>query len=674
MKIQKLFVVYFIFTINSSFSQTTIKGKVLNRDTNEPIVYANIGISNSNIGTISNPDGSFEILIPKKHATDTLFFSALGFGKRSTPIPTLLKETTIVYLREKVSVLDEVLVNEKKAVNKIFELGNNDFKGGIITTDTTYAGRSNSLLIENKGPQYHKELQYPVYVTKASLRIFKNNLKSFKFRLRINEVDSLTGSPGRDLLQKSMIAESTMRSGWLDFDLSQLNLVTSKPFFITFEQILTKADRVTIANGYRDFIQKNPTKIKNDTVVRDGKKEVRYILKGSAMDLPGVFVAIAVSQFAKENYNCYVRETSFGEWKKVRGILTATVTLSNQLVAPKRKVQPLCSDNSVDCSIAKMCEDFLDETGMVGLQVCASVKGKIKLSKSFGYADIENKIQVTDSTKFRLASISKSMSAAALVKLVSEGKIDLDLPIQKYIPNFPEKKYPVTTRQLAGHLSGFRDYISVADYVHYDHYDNATQALKVFEKDTLLFNPGSKFYYSFLGWPLIGAIIESVSQKDYLTYMKENIFKPMQLLNTCGDNVRTKISNRSKFYNAAGEENDEGDKSHMYANAGLLSTAENLVKFGNAMMYNTSKAGQELLFTSQKTLDGKETGYGIGWYVGIDKNGHRYWHHSGDGFSCSSHLLIYPDDDVVIAFLANGQEGAAFDIEELAKLYVKKLD
>ncbi|MBS1680099.1 MAG: serine hydrolase [Bacteroidetes bacterium] len=62
----------------------------------------------------------------------------------------------------------------------------------------------------------------------------------------------------------------------------------------------------------------------------------------------------------------------------------------------------------------------------------------------------------------------------------------------------------------------------------------------------------------------------------------------------------------------------------------------------------------------------------MGWYVGKDKNGHRYWHHSGDGFSCSSHLLIYPDDDLVLAFVANGQEGAAFDMEKIAELFYKK--
>jgi len=664
-------IIFYCFMGSISFGQTEVNGKILNRDSKEPVAYANIGIPKTDVGTLSNQDGSFSILIPAKHSSDTLLFSALGFGKRAIPVQTLTKKTTVIYLGEKNTVLNETVVYGQKTANKVFELGNSEFKGGIITTDTTYAGRSNSLLIENRGPQYKKELQFPVYVTKASLRIFKNNLKSFKYRLRLNEVDSLTGSPGKDLLQRSIVAESTVRNGWLDFDLSQLNLVMSKPFFITVEQILTKADRITIADGYRDFIQKNPTKIKNDTVVRDGKKEVRQILKGSAMDLPGVFVAIAVSQFAKENYVCYVRETSFGEWKKVRGILTATVTLSNQAHVSKRKLQSPCSDDSADCRVEKMSKDFLDETGMVGMQICAAVGGKIKLSRSFGYADLENKILVNDSTKFRIASISKSMTTAALMKLVVENKLDLDVDIQKYLPQFPEKKYSFTARQLAGHLAGFRDYDSMTDYVHHEHYDNAIQALKVFQDDTLLFKPGAKFYYSTFGWRVLGAVIENISHKNYLTYMNENIFVPLHLRNTCGHDVTKEIPNRSKFYDATGQENEFGDVSFMYAGGGLLSTANDLVKFGQAMFRQPDEVRQ-LLFTSQKTSDGKETGYGLGWYVGVDKNGHRYWHHSGDGFSNSSHLLIYPDDDVVIAFLANGQEGAAFDIEKVASLFFKK--
>src|SRR5262249_54878549 len=151
-----------------------------------------------------------------------------------------------------------------------------------------------------------------------------------KMRLRLNGVDSNTGGPGRDFLEHSVVVESSIRSGWVDFDLSELGIVVDKPFFVTFEKIHDLADRTAIANGYRDLVRKNPNKVKNDTVVVDGKKEVHQILKGSGMDVPGVFVGIGVSRTVKENFTCYVRETSFANWNKVRGIVTATVEFSNQ--------------------------------------------------------------------------------------------------------------------------------------------------------------------------------------------------------------------------------------------------------------------------------------------------------------------------------------------------------
>jgi CubicO group peptidase (beta-lactamase class C family) len=660
-----------IFVFQTSFSQVIISGKVLEQKSRKPIPFANIGILGNNLGTLSNQDGSFSIQIPRSNNNDTLQFSALGFAKRAVTIPLLLtaKDHTIL-LSERVTVLNTVTVTGKKEANKIFELGNVQCKGGIITLDTAYAGRSNSLLIDPRDSKFQNDLQFPIYVTKAHLRIFRNNFKICKFRLRLNEVDSITKAPGLDLLHQNVIVESSIRNGWMEFDLSKLNIVVTKPFFLTFEQITTKEDRTATTNAYRDFIIKNPSKVKTDTVMRDGKKEVIHRLKGSGLDLPGVFVGIGVSEDVKKRFTCYVRETSFAEWRKVRGILTATVTLNNQMGAPGEspKAQTPCSDELANCKAEKICNEYLDDTGIAGMQICVMRNGKIELVKSFGFKDIENGIIVNDSTKFRIASISKSMTSAALVKLVLEGKLSLDAPVRNYLPQFPEKKYEFTARQLAGHLAGFRDFITTADYVRYDHYDNAMQALKVFQNDTLLFKPGTTFHYSTYGYRVLGAIIESITKKNYLTYLGESVFAPLQLRNTCGDDNTAKISNRSKFYDLTGQENEFGDLSYAYAGGGLLSTASDLVKFGQAMLYQTDEV-KKLLFTSQRTSDGLETGYGLGWYVGKDKNLHRVWHHSGDGFGYSSHLYIYPDDDLVVAFVANGQEGAAFDIQKLASLY-----
>ena len=253
------------------------------------------------------------------------------------------------------------------------------------------------------------------------------------------------------------------------------------------------------------------------------------------------------------------------------------------------KAEKICNDNSAICKAEKICNDFIDQYGVNGMQVCVSRKNKIIWSSAFGYADIVNNIYVTDSTKFRINSISKSLTSLALIKLVSEGKINLDTPIHKYIPEFPTKAFPITTRQLAGHFAGFRDYDenNLNDYIRTEHYDNSIHALKVFENDTLLFQPGSGFSYSTFGWNLIGAIVEKLSGKDYLAYMAENICKPLGLENTCGDNIKTKISNRSKFYDATGEQNDLGDLSYKYSGGGLLSTCKDLIKVGNEILYGS---------------------------------------------------------------------------------------
>lgn len=672
-----LLIIVFAISYDISFGQITIQGRILNKETQEPVPYANIGISNSNVGTLSNLDGSFSIPIPNKFIRDTLIFSALGFTKKAIPIQFISQnEKVTVFLFERTTLLNSVTISERRQRNKTFELGNSSFKGGVIVTDTTYAGRSVSLLIENKQPYFQKDLTFPVYLEKARLRIFKNNLQSLKFRLRVNDVDSVTGKPSSDLLSQSIIVESALRQGWLEFDLSHLDFQVSKPFFLTFEQILDLKDRTLIADGYRNFISKYPDKVKFDTLEIDGKKEVRKIIKGNGLDLPGTFIAIAVSKTASDYYTSYVRETSFGEWKKVRGIVTATVSLSNQSnTNTKHETKSPCVDDLAVCVANQICKSFIEENGMNGVQVSVGKGNKVIWTNSFGYADSENKNPVNDSTRFRINSVSKSMTSVALIKLISEGKLELDAPIQKYVPNFPIKKYPITTRQLAGHLAGIRDYKEddLRDFIRTEHFENAIQAMTVFKDDSILFKPGTKFHYSTFGWNLIGAIIEGVSKENYLDYMNKNIWRPIGLSNTCGDDTSSPIPNRSKFYDLTGQANDLGDWSYKYSGGGLLSTTEDLVKFGNELLNGKYFDQNEkmVLFKSQMTLDNKATGYGLGWYIGVDKNGHRIWYHSGDSFSSSSHLVIYPDDNLVVAFLANSQDGAAFDIQQIGELFYK---
>lgn len=676
MKDSLLSIVLILILISPSSGQLLISGRVFNQSDRKPIVYTNIGIVNTGIGTISNEDGTFSLQVPEQNSNDTLLFSAIGFRKRHFPIQSIAKGEVIVYLKEHTTLLNEVTIVSRKEKNKTFELGNRNFHGGVIETDTMYAGASMALLIENKNP-FQKDLSFPVYLEKARLRIFRNNLKSFKIRVRLYDVDTVAGGPEKDITNESIVLESSMKNGWLEFDLTRLKHKVSKPFFIAFEQILNKNDRTLIANGYRELKQKHPNKIKIDTIVIGGRKTIRQTFAGSGLDLPGTFIGIAISETARQQHTSYNRNTSFDKWKKVRGILSATITVSNQLTSSGDEISDVkekpCQETAEVCTAIQSLKDFLNETGVNGIQLCVSVKGKIKLSQGFGMADVENNLPVTVSTRFRINSISKAITSAALIKLMSENKLDLDAPIQKYVPSFPEKKYLITTRQLAGHLAGIRAYNEkdLSDLVRNEHYKSAAQAIRIFENDSLLFKPGSDFLYSTFGWNLIGAVIEGASGMNYLDYMQENIWKPMNMLGTCGDDKTKNITNRSKFYDVTGEENEYGDFSYKYSGGGLLSTAEDLVRFGNELLhgYYLKPTQTALLFETQFTSNKKPTGYGVGWYISKDKNGHRIWHHAGDIFSSSSNLIIYPDDDIVIAFLANSQDGVLFDIQKIGELF-----
>ncbi|MBX2895652.1 MAG: serine hydrolase [Cyclobacteriaceae bacterium] len=661
------------FVSVSSYAQVIVSGKVLNQTDGSLIPYANIGIRRSSVGTISNTDGTFSIRIPEKLKGDTLLFSALGYSKKLIPVRFLNPDLShTILLHEQPAMLNDVVVSAKREKNKVYQMGNRDVSGGVLETDTLYAGYSTALLIENTQELMKHGLQFPVYLEQARLRILRNNLPSFKFRVRLNEVDSTNGQPGADLLRESMVVESTMRKGWLEFDLSHLKILITKPFFVTFEQILDKHDRTVIADGYREFMQAHPDRLVIDTIEFEGKKEPHLMIKRGGIDLPGTFIAITSKDWAAKEFTCFTRQTSFAEWVKVRGIVTATVSVSNQPVTRSEQLKP-CADKDVTCKATKLCQDFIDETGVNGMQVCVSKNGETKWLGLFGDSNSQLQTPVTAQTKFRINSISKSITSLALIKLVSEGKLDLDAPIQNYLPEFPAKKYPITARQLAGHLAGIRDYQedNLNDFIRTEHYNNSIDALNIFKDDTLLFKPGTRFHYSTYGWNLLGALVEKLTGKHYLDYMAEAVFNPIGMQSTMGDDVTMTLPNRSIFYDLTGQPNNLGDLSYKYAGGGLLSTVQDLVKFGNEMLNdkNVSPKQREVLFQTQKTTDGKATGYGLGWYVGVDRNGHRIWYHAGDSFSSSSWLVIYPDKNLVIALLANTQHAAAFDIYEIGELF-----
>ena len=128
-----------------------------------------------------------------------------------------------------------------------------------------------------------------------------------------------------------------------------------------------------------------------------------------------------------------------------------------------------------------------------------------------------------DKSLFRVGSVSKTFTAAALGKLVEAGKLALDRPIQAYVPEFPEKEYPITLRLLAGHLACIRHYRG-SEFLSNEYYATVGEGLEIFKDDPLLFKPGTKYAYSSYGWNLISAAIENTSKEPFLDVMEKVVF------------------------------------------------------------------------------------------------------------------------------------------------------
>lgn len=293
-----------------------------------------------------------------------------------------------------------------------------------------------------------------------------------------------------------------------------------------------------------------------------------------------------------------------------------------------------------------------------GFAIAVAVDGHIVWSEAFGYADLEAHRAATAATQFRIGSVSKPLTATAIAQLFEAGKLDLDAPVQRYVPTFPVKSAPITTRLVGGHLAGLRHYQG-DEFTLNRHFATVTEGLSIFKDDSLLTPPGTRYSYSSYGFNLLSAVVEGASGEEFLAYMSRHVFKALGMTRTAPDKNDSLIPNRTRFY----DPRDGGgytpspvvDNSYKWAGGGFLSTAEDLVRFGSAFLSpGLLKAPTlELLFTRQHTTAGEETPYGVGWFVAKDSLGHRYVYHGGGSVGGTTAFGVDRDSRVVFALVTN---------------------
>lgn len=304
--------------------------------------------------------------------------------------------------------------------------------------------------------------------------------------------------------------------------------------------------------------------------------------------------------------------------------------------------------------------DTMKALGAPGASVAVVRGGHVIWSEGFGFADLEQQVPVTSLTRFRIGSVSKSLTSVALGRLLEEGRLDLDRPIQQYLPDYPVKRWPVTSRQLGGHLAGVRHYRGQDELVVHTSYPEVTPALAMFKDDSLLFEPGTRFSYSSFGYNLLSAVLEKAGRTRFLDLMQHAVFDAADMRHTVPDYVDSLIPNRARWYTLARPSRGiinapATDNSYKWAGGGFLSTTEDLALFGDALLHGRLLKPETVrtLWTSQTTRDGKATGYGIGWFTDTDRAGRRRISHSGGSVGGTAYLLIYPDQDLVISVLVN---------------------
>jgi Beta-lactamase class C and other penicillin binding proteins len=320
---------------------------------------------------------------------------------------------------------------------------------------------------------------------------------------------------------------------------------------------------------------------------------------------------------------------------------------------------------------------LMQEKHIPGAALAVIKNGKPVKVETYGLASVEFDVSVTKDTVFEIGSISKQMTASAIMLLVEEGKISLDEKISKYLPNTPESWKDVTVRHLLTHTSGIKSYTGLSGFELTKRLtrDDFIKALAAYP---LEFEPGSKHSYNNSGYNLLGYIIETVSGKNYWDFMRERIFKPLGMNHTFDRDPKYIIKKRATGYEWINDEltGRDYDLTDVFAAGAIVSTIEDLIKWDAVWRSDIllKKSSRDQMWTPVTLNDGKTYPYGLGWRV-TEFRGHRLIRHGGQTAGFGANISRYPDADLTVITLTNlGEIGMGTLIaNRVAKFYIPEL-
>jgi CubicO group peptidase (beta-lactamase class C family) len=297
-----------------------------------------------------------------------------------------------------------------------------------------------------------------------------------------------------------------------------------------------------------------------------------------------------------------------------------------------------------------------------GLSIALVIDGRPGWSRGFGLADVENAVPATARTAYRSASIGKTMTATAAMRLVEAGRLDLDADIRRYCPAFPVKPWTITVRHLLSHQSGIRHYGGPRDREEQAstvHYADVVDAMAPFKDDALLFQPGTRFGYSTYGYDVLGCVLQGAAGAPFLDVMRTQVWQRAGMRATRDDDPAALVDRRAAGYvlvDGAVRNAPHVDMSNRMPAGGYLTTVDDLARFEAAVLDGTliQPATLQRMLAPSVLADGTPVPYGIGWGIELEP-----WHddtwafHGGSSPGASGMVALMPRHRFGVAILSN---------------------
>ncbi len=327
----------------------------------------------------------------------------------------------------------------------------------------------------------------------------------------------------------------------------------------------------------------------------------------------------------------------------------------------------LCAQNKSNDTISAsgksnhLLNELVTKHNAIGVVAGISQGDSILWKSSNGYMDRKNNIKATIKMRTRIASISKPMTAIAVMQLFEKGLIHLDEPIQTYIKEYPNVSTDkMTVRHLLNHSSGIKGYASAKEAETRKNYNTLTDAMNVFKDRELHAEPGEEYHYTTYGYVVLGVLIERVSGESFEAYMEKNIWNKAGMNSTGVEHYSETYQNKTQLYskrkNGKVKHIKKGNNlSNRIPGGGFYSTLEDILMFGQAVLNNTLiKEETFKMMLEDNGLKNDGNPYGLGWFMyGAPPTPEKVFGHGGAQTGASSDLFIIPSEQKVIVVLCN---------------------